>query len=403
MEYAGQVSRTRKDSRALQSVTKASCGAQASYQSSKTAAYIQLQKNASKRSGAQNIVQLSTILNTDASETFSVSHEEPIQMMSNSTKKKVAGGVSVAGGLSLGGGLYSALTAAGGITLGAGLAMGLGGLGLLGGLGYLGYQHLYGDDDGYEELDLEAGEHAGEGLGGMLHHGNMTQNRGLGDYRRALYNPQEGGVHGFSRVIDGLGAEDTWVDMGTGAGQALRDLYDQRDERAIPNMIGVLGERPDGFALDGEDIDDRLTYQERLLHEIEGNDVFGGDGNVSLITDYSGVASYTNELGETIDRYMHLLREGGQAIIRIQNTSGRAGWSDVLTLNDFRNGDGGEISPADWLQGGTGYEVNSHRGGNSWIVTLTRNGDDIMVPNINLDDYNDANQPPLRRFTAPGL
>ena len=133
----------------------------------------------------------------------------------------------------------------------------------------------------------------------------MKHDRRMTDLRRLL------GAR-FREAVDGLTADDTWLDVGTGEGRALID-YVRGGGRA--RVIGVDLEihSARGNVDWSEKINGPLGGRLDLVDgDIRKARLRGLDGRVALITDVFGAMSYSDRPDLVLRRYGKLLQPGGR-------------------------------------------------------------------------------------------
>ena len=253
------------------------------------------------------------------------------------------------------------------------------------------FSRLFGCD---EEEEVEEAEDEETALEERLRTNNFRVGAGLDAYA-AGFHP------GFRGKLDSLGPDSRWLDGGSGNAQAMQDLVEARGgpgSGALPQMVATAYERPTGAkagTLDGfeqqmnQQAPGRFQYNSGKFFGQLTNDELGVNPEdpstlMDLITDQSGVMLYTHTLSEDLQRYLDLLRVGGE--IYTSNFGS-------LSIDDQLHG--GQDMISNWLSGVEGLEMA--RGGAD-AFRFRKTQPEVRIPALQRTAGDDTSFPPRRDF-----
>lgn len=181
------------------------------------------------------------------------------------------------------------------------------------------------------------------------------------------------------------------MDGGGGVGQAISDYYGEGG-KAQTTVVGF--EKPDQLP-DNDHISDNPKFNYvsgKYFSGTTDEDLeIGSKGQMSVITDYNGILSYTDTLSEDIQKYLDKLKTGGKLYAYFQPP-------DILEGSTH-------ITPLVWLQKGTGYLVaNVKEKGKErpdpTVYTITKTDDRPRVPPLKKEvfKFEEAANIPRRVF-----
>lgn len=209
----------------------------------------------------------------------------------------------------------------------------------------------------------------------------------------------------FGQSLANLGPNSRWLDGGSGNAQAMQDLVARRGGPGsgnLPQMIATAYERPTG---------DRAgtlnTFEQQMANQSPGHfqynsgSFFGDltnedlgvnpdnpDTLMDLITDQSGVMLYTHTLSQDLQRYLDLLKVGGE--IYTSNFGS-------LSIDGQQHGPQDVISG--WLGGVEGLEMSRGDRGGDGAYRLRKLAEGVQIPQLQRTGGNDSTFPPSRAFT----
>lgn len=207
---------------------------------------------------------------------------------------------------------------------------------------------------------------------------------------------------GFFQDLEKLNGKSHWIDMGSGEGVAIEQYVQSEKSNALERLEkGVtrdtlakilarpLAERArvTGITYHMHRSGDR-NYENRLRHmtgryfeDIPEKEI----GRADLITDVQGVLFYTRRLDETLARYLSLLKSNGVLYVARAN----------LIRTELQIGNR-RTNLLDYLIETRipGIRVEDSASG----LRITKTGDPIRIPRLELATYDDRFAPPHRSF-----
>lgn len=246
----------------------------------------------------------------------------------------------------------------------------------------------------------------------ILNQGSFNEGRGLSDYF-SLFK-------GLDYALAHLPEGSRWFDGGSGSAKFFYDyiqkikhgekFQDYYGDRNFPNIemyaTGV-----------SEPVDP--TYIERLKQELNSNNFHPLYGDyienlntsnlpkVDLITDLYGALSYTERPDLLLKKYLELLKPGGKIFTILKGTIN--GTTPDAPLYFFfeslllRNSEGRKISTLEWFESIKGMKrvnkIDSQMVRKNNVINLTfeRTNDEIVVPELELINFNHG-KPPHRFY-----
>lgn len=226
---------------------------------------------------------------------------------------------------------------------------------------------------------------------------------------RSLWHYAEVLPTGFMEALAKLGPGDRWLDIGAGGGQAMLDYYSIEPD--------TPGTRPTGKARTvGISIEDRRSEQWRQQVAVLGEDrirylhgkrlrEYSRDelGKFRMITDVFGGFSYTDNLGQFLERVLDLLETGGAFYTLIQSVHLEDGKQDPKTwyLTELVDPAGRNITVCAWLKAVSCAQVTCESK-SAWdapteLILVRKTCDNVSVPSTKLLQY-EAGNPPGRRM-----
>lgn len=197
----------------------------------------------------------------------------------------------------------------------------------------------------------------------------VRTDRRLMDYLARL--PSE-----FADELLGLGAEDHWIDMGSGDGLAIAEYtgelpqdsfvpgYYRRDESRIQGVFDALARKEPASRARATGITHSLKQSlifisaarfltGRLLEDIPHEEI----GRGRIITDVMGIFAYAAHKDEVLARFLDLLDENGSIYIDFGNMHFDPG----LLASKVTKEDGTELSLLEWLGSIPGLDVQTYK------------------------------------------
>jgi len=218
----------------------------------------------------------------------------------------------------------------------------------------------------------------------------------------------------FGRALARLGAQDRWLDIGAGRGQAILDYFRGSTEAMNPPVPG----RPKAQAV-AISIEDRRTPEwnetaagagagkmrylsSKRLREYAPDAL----GKFQIITDVIGGFSYTPDLSLFVERVLSLLERGGSFFTVLQDVHGDGAenkpyYDGSPYLTEIATASGSEVRVCSWLKSIACVEVTCEfKAG--WTPPIEVFGvrkvcDEISVPPLVTIHYA-AGTPPERGF-----
>lgn len=196
--------------------------------------------------------------------------------------------------------------------------------------------------------------------------------RNLSDYRQGFHND-------FTTSLQSLKANETWIDLGAGKGNAAIDyLKETTEPRLRANVLLIAYKLDRWFGI--PKFNSKLSVIEgKLFEEIPSVQL----PRATLITDFFGVLSYTRDLSRSLSLVFDRLEIGGELYVHTLNAS---------TLIDFQNK---VYSITDFLKSIDGIKVEGKFG----ILKITKMADDVQIPELRLTRLDEEVVPPFRRYS----
>lgn len=182
----------------------------------------------------------------------------------------------------------------------------------------------------------------------------------------------------FSQSLNALKAEDTWIDLGAGKGQAAEDYFASRPYRQYAANVVLITYKLDRlFGI--RKYDGKLRVLEgRLWEDIPVNEI----PKAKLMTDVFGALSYTRDLSTALTKIFESLEKNGELYVY---------GTPYLTV--IEKGDQ-TLNLEGLLKGITGLQVEGRYGG----IKITKTADNILVPKMQLIHIDESKKPFFRRF-----
>jgi len=261
-------------------------------------------------------------------------------------------------------------------------------------------------------VDSDVGQRMNEGLAAN----DFEIGRRLHSYHRLL-GP------GFKRQLKTLTNQSHWIDVGAGLARAMRRYLKTRwvkPERK-PQMTAIGIERPSSKWLDRdlEFFAGAFQYLSgRAIEFFDAAEIVAGD----LITDIYAAMSYSPRIDVTFQKYIELLKVGGelQVIIPLQDftamkramhtfkdnhTLSEPKIIDMITIKAL---DGSEVKPIEWVQSIQGVEILEltetsfiHLDDPYLRVVIRKTGEMVMIPELELTKIK-GGSPPIREYRLTG-
>jgi hypothetical protein len=220
----------------------------------------------------------------------------------------------------------------------------------------------------------------------------------------------------FDSALANLGANDRWLDIGAGRGQAILDYFRPRFGRMHQEAKEQLDVRARAVAIS---IEDRRTplWQEtaarlganqirylsgKRFREYSSEEL----GHYKLITDVIGGFSYTSSLSQFTEKVLGILKLNGSFFTVLQDVH-----ADIGTNKPYYDGepflteivkiDGSELRVCAWLKSITCVEVTCELKP-KWtppieVYGIRKTCNDVKVPQLDPLHFQ-AGTPPERRF-----
>ncbi len=168
----------------------------------------------------------------------------------------------------------------------------------------------------------------------------------------------------FEHVLASLGANDRWLDIGAGAGQAVLDYL---DPAATPANTGLQLKRQKASVV-AISIEDRRAQRWHDLAAVLGpNQIrylfdkrfgqYGAEelGKFRLISDVIGGFSYTDNVSVFMEKVLNLLQLNGSFFTVLQDVHGETAtnapfYKGAPYLTRIENPDGSELKVCSWLK-----------------------------------------------------
>jgi hypothetical protein len=226
--------------------------------------------------------------------------------------------------------------------------------------------------------------------------------RGLSEYAKELFEGEP------ATTLKKLGPDAVWLDSGAGRAVAIREFLDNLSMPRIKKVIGISHTRPEDPALAGA----LKTHSERFEYWASGKFIEEMDaqgelahlkGQVDLITDVFGPASYSKDLSKILEIYLSLLKKGGSLVFNIPRyTTTR--FPLVFTTISVGGTEAHQTEKAIllWLRKASGIRVEQSgpAGFNdySFALKITRIDETVRVPPLELMEYHNHWSPPHRKY-----
>ncbi len=244
--------------------------------------------------------------------------------------------------------------------------------------------------------------------GGQVPDGYIID-RSLLSYIHTL--PQE-----FDTALAQLGADDRWLDIGAGRGQAVLDYYAPRYDAMHSSERGQRRKKAHAVAIS---IEDRRTETWRLnATQMESGQIryLAGKrlreysavelGQFQLITDVTGGFSYTTDLSLFMEKALALLKPDGNFFtvlvdVKSENGETRPFFSTSSFLTELTDANGDAAPVCSWLKKISCVEVTCESKAN-WQppiegYRIRKICNEVAVPAL-LPVFYEAGTPPARKF-----
>jgi hypothetical protein len=221
---------------------------------------------------------------------------------------------------------------------------------------------------------------------------------------------------GFDRTLANLGAQDRWLDIGAGRGQAVidyfagrfdamhADLGDRRNEKAQVVAISIEDRRT---ALWDQAAANLAPGQMRYLAGRRLREYAPGElGQFQLITDVIGGFSYSTSLSLFVEKVLGLLELNGNFFTVLQDVHAQDGankpyYEGARYLTEITQADGSEVRVCSWLKRIACAEVVCELK-SEWqppieVYRIRKVCNDVAVPALTPVRY-EAGTPPEREF-----
>ncbi len=195
--------------------------------------------------------------------------------------------------------------------------------------------------------------------------------RGLIEYQYGLHPD-------FKIKLKNLDANDTWIDLGGGKGNAVED-YIKAQSSAATTAQTVLITYKLGRFFGIKKYDGKLKLMDgRLLEDIPLQEI----PKAKLMTDFYGVLSYTRDLTKSLNIILNRLILGGELYIHSSPM-----YTTIVT-------EAGPIGLEKFLESISGIRVEGRNG----ILKVTKTSEIFKVPELTLVRLDETTLPPFRRF-----
>lgn len=190
----------------------------------------------------------------------------------------------------------------------------------------------------------------------------------------------------FDSALRNLQPSDRWLDGGAGTASAIREYCGPLKDQA-PQTVAVAYEKPQVSELSEfeEAAGKKFTYLSGKLFQEFGQEELGGTGQLTLITDYNGILFYTDTLSEDLQKYLDLLKNGGELYV-----------AKFFATIDDDNGSDRSDPVLNWLKNVSGVKVSTSRDG---AFKIERTGNPV-VPKLKLVRSDMSKSPPEREFKS---
>jgi SAM-dependent methyltransferase len=224
----------------------------------------------------------------------------------------------------------------------------------------------------------------------------------------------------FLRVFGRLGAQDRWLDIGAGEGQAVLDYYASASDAAqVKTALGVS--KAQAIAMSIEDRRSALWYRTAAKLPFNQIQYLSGKrlseyspaelGQFDVITDMMGGFSYATDLSLFMRKVLDLLEVNGSFFtvlqdIRREDGSNTPYYDGASFLTEIVDADGSELKVCAWLKRIGCVEVvcepKAHWKPPLEAFRIRKVCNAVTVPPLTPVHYQ-AGTPPERRFRlAPG-
>lgn len=199
----------------------------------------------------------------------------------------------------------------------------------------------------------------------------FVTSRGLHEYSFNLHKD-------FTQSLSALKAEDTWIDLGAGKGQAAEDYFAAKPYHQYAANVVLVTYKLDRF-FGIRKYDGKLRVLEgRLWEDIPSSEI----PRAKLMTDVFGVISYTRDLSTALIKIFESLEKNGELYVYV---------TPYLTVIEKDNR---VINLETFLKEVTGLQVEGRHGG----LRITKKADKILVPKMQLIQIDESRKPFFRRF-----
>lgn len=224
---------------------------------------------------------------------------------------------------------------------------------------------------------------------------------------------------GFRHSLGALGANDRWLDVGAGEGNAVLDYHSSKYE-VLLREGGGPGGKAEAVAMS---IEDRRTARwhetvatvgEKQLHYVFGRRLREYSpaelGRFQLITDVLGAFSYTRFASVFMQTALGFLTVNGSLYTLLQDVQFERGgnqpaYSGSPFLTELVKSDGSALKVCEWLKSITCVEVTCDARPQTTPPSETYHVrkvcDAVQVPPLTLVHF-EAGTPPQRRFRLQG-
>jgi SAM-dependent methyltransferase len=238
--------------------------------------------------------------------------------------------------------------------------------------------------------------------------------RTLADYISAL--PAD-----FDRTLSRLGAQDRWLDIGAGMGQAILDYYSPGYDLSHPEAARPHSRKAHSVAMSIEDrrtafwnqAESRLAPgQIRYVYNKRLREYGTGDlGQFQIITDVIGGFSYATDLSLFMEKVLSLLTPDGTFYTVLQDVRSEAGtnkphYAGASFLTEIRNASGSDVGVCAWLKSISCVEVTCEYKPD-WkppieVYRVHKTCSDVAVPALAPVHFA-AGTPPERKYSWSSL
>lgn len=230
---------------------------------------------------------------------------------------------------------------------------------------------------------------------------------------RTLSHYEELLPSGFAAAREALSANERWLDIGAGSGQAILDFASKPSGTMLGNALPLPDARGRLVALSIEDRRSASWHEKTAtLRSNEIRYAFGKRlrdydlddlGRFALITDVYGGFSYTEDLSAFVEKTLALLEPGGRFFTLLQSVRLADGKERKQTwfLTEIMDAEGRDLTPCAWLKRIACVQV-ACESRSSWdppteLIEVRKQCSATAVPRLVPVSY-DPGTPPGRRF-----